>query len=73
MSYVSSIELRKVRPEAVQSVARDHLDSSSAFLVVLFSEKSVIESVVDLFHDVVDKVPQVSSIHSDRQEDTSIL
>jgi transcriptional regulator of met regulon len=26
-----------------------------------FSEKSVLESVVDLLHDVVDKVPQVSS------------
>jgi hypothetical protein len=40
MSYVSSIELRKVRPEAV-------------------NEKGVLESVVDLFHDVVEKVPQV--------------
>ncbi|CAF2969333.1 unnamed protein product [Rotaria sp. Silwood2] len=45
MSYVSSIELRKVRPEAV-------------------NEKSVIESVVDLFHDVVEKVPQAYSISS---------
>ncbi|CAF4861064.1 unnamed protein product [Rotaria socialis] len=45
MSYVSSLELRKVRPEAV-------------------NEKSVIESVVDLFHDVVEKVPQAYSISS---------
>ncbi|CAF0792024.1 unnamed protein product [Rotaria sp. Silwood1] len=45
MSYVSSIELRKVRPEAV-------------------NEKSVLESVVDLFHDVVEKVPQAYSISS---------
>ena len=28
--------------------------------MVHFSEKGVIESVVDLFHDVVEKVPQVS-------------
>jgi len=39
MSYVSSIELRKVRPEAV-------------------NEKSVLESVANLLHDVVEKVPQ---------------
>ncbi|CAF0927478.1 unnamed protein product [Adineta steineri] len=45
MSYVSSIELRKIRPEAV-------------------NEKSVIESVVDLFHDVVEKVPQAYAISS---------
>ena len=25
-----------------------------------FSEKGVLESVVDLFHDVVEKVPQVN-------------
>jgi len=30
--------------------------------IIYFSEKSVIESVVDLFHDVVEKVPQVSFI-----------
>ncbi|CAF5216767.1 unnamed protein product, partial [Rotaria magnacalcarata] len=45
MSYVSSIELRKVRPEAV-------------------NEKSVIESVVGLFHDVVEKVPQAYATSS---------
>jgi hypothetical protein len=45
MSYVSSIELRKVRPEAV-------------------NEKGVLESVVDLFHDVVEKVPQAYAISS---------
>ncbi|CAF1306694.1 unnamed protein product [Adineta ricciae] len=45
MSYVSSIELRKVRPEVV-------------------NEKSVLESVVDLFHDVVEKVPQAYAISS---------
>ncbi|UJR15909.1 hypothetical protein I4U23_002830 [Adineta vaga] len=45
MSYVSSIELRKIRPEIV-------------------NEKSVLESAVDLFHDVVDKVPQAYAISS---------
>ncbi|CAF1492959.1 unnamed protein product [Rotaria sordida] len=45
MSYVSSIELRKVRPEAV-------------------NEKSVIESVVSLLQDVVEKVPQAYAISS---------
>ncbi|CAF1145037.1 unnamed protein product [Adineta ricciae] len=45
MSYVSSIELRKVRPEAV-------------------NEKSVVESVVDLLHEVVEKVPQAYAISS---------
>ncbi|CAF3039158.1 unnamed protein product [Rotaria sp. Silwood2] len=45
MSYVSSIELRKVRPEVV-------------------NEKSVIESVVGLLQDVVDKVPQAYAISS---------
>jgi hypothetical protein len=45
MSYVSSIELRKVRPEAV-------------------NEKGVLESVVDLFHDVVEKVPQAYATSS---------
>jgi hypothetical protein len=31
------------------------------FLIFIYlSEKSVIESVVDLLHDVVEKVPQVS-------------
>ena len=59
MSYVSSIELRKVRPEAIQYVtlaSKNHLHPRT----ISSSEKSVIESVVDLFHDVVDKVPQVS-------------
>lgn len=58
MSYVSSIELRKVRPEVVKYVYRmvfHHIP----FLFVHFSERGVLESVVNLFHDVVDKVPQV--------------
>ena len=58
MSYVSSIELRKVRPEAIQYVVHD--EHALYRRTISSSEKSVIESVVDLFHDVVDKVPQVS-------------
>jgi hypothetical protein len=56
MSYVSSIELRKVRPEAVKYVNYSYLIKSISFYS---SEKGVLESVVDLFHDVVEKVPQV--------------
>ena len=60
MSYVSSIELRKVRPEAVKYVAHAcAFDSRHHRAASFLSEKSVLESVVDLLHDVVEKVPQV--------------
>lgn len=36
------------------------VDDFRSYLDDNFSEKGVIESVVELFHDVVEKVPQVS-------------
>jgi hypothetical protein len=59
MSYVSSIELRKVRPEAVKYKLDIDIKFHS-YIIFHSSEKGVLESVVDLFHDVVEKVPQVS-------------
>ena len=60
MSYVSSIELRKVRPEVVKYELETFFLSQIKSSVSFFSEKGVLESVVNLFHDVVDKVPQVN-------------
>lgn len=56
MSYVSSIELRKIRPEVVKYVYGRIVHQ---IFFVHSSERGVLESVVNLFHDVVDRVPQV--------------